>query len=133
MLQRIALAVVALAVAAPAAAQSKEYYKPYYQSRPYTYQPYTYQPYTYTPRSGSTYDWRSGNSYTWRKDSTGTTKLNGLNLNTGSTWNTQIKRNGDMSGFDSRGNYWSYDKQTGNYFSTDGTICFGKGPTRTCY
>ncbi len=84
-------------------------------------------------QAGSTYDWKSGNYYTWHQRSDGTTDLYGSNFNTGSQWRTTIKPDGEMNGWDSRGNYWRYDSRTGNYWNTDGTMCFGKGWSRTCY
>lgn len=84
--------------------------------------------------SGSTYDFNSGNMYNWHKNSDGSTQLNGNNLNTGSNWNTNIKRNGDMNGFDSNGNSWNYDEKSGNYYNFGtGKICVGKGYARSCF
>jgi hypothetical protein len=51
----------------------------------------------------------------------------------GGTWNSTIEPNGDQRGWDSRGNYWQYDNNTGNYFNYGtGQTCFGKGALRTC-
>lgn len=84
--------------------------------------------------SGSSYDWRSGNSYSWTTDRSGTTHLNGNNFGTGSSWRTTIQPNGSQTGFDSQGNYWTYDSNTGFYqnFGT-GRTCTGTGAFRTCY
>lgn len=87
---------------------------------------------TSKPRYGSTYDWQSGNTYRWQRDPDGSTTVNGFNTRTGSTWRTEIERDGDMSGRDSRGNYWRYDASTGFYTNTDGTVCMGRGTLRTC-
>lgn len=65
--------------------------------------------------STSTYDWKSGNSYDTYKDNSGSTYLNGNNIRTGSTWNTEYKSNGDMNGVDKKGNSWDYDRSTGIY------------------
>ena len=84
--------------------------------------------------SGSSYDWQSGNTYNWTTDSLGTTHLNGYNYGTGSSWRTTIQPNGSQSGFDSQGNYWNYDANTGFYqnYGT-GRTCIGTGAMRTCY
>ncbi len=85
------------------------------------------------PSSGSTYDWRSGNLYNWRRDGAGNTNINGSNLNTGSSWNTKVRPDGSMNGFDSGFNYWDYNAQTGTYmnFGT-GQVCVGQGAARVC-
>lgn len=59
--------------------------------------------------------------------------MNGYNYNTGSTWKTQIEPDGDMRGYDADGNYWRYNSDSGSYWNSDGTTCFGKGAARTCY
>jgi|GEM_PF-4423231 len=79
---------------------------------------------TYEVDYGSTYDWQSGNSYSWSTDASGTTTVDGYNLDTGSTWQTNIESDGDMSGYDSDSNYWEYDKSTGTYYN------YGTGETR---
>ena len=78
------------------------------------------------------YDWKTGNSYNTYSNPGGGTHVQGFNSRTGSSWNTTIQPNGNMNGFDSKGNYWNYDKNTGSYFNSDGTYCFGKGQSRTC-
>lgn len=80
---------------------------------------------TYNHNSGSSYDWRSGNSYRWNTNVSGTTTLNGYNHNTGSMWQTKIKPNGDMNGYDSDFNYWKYNKSTKTYYN------FGTGEMRS--
>lgn len=86
------------------------------------------------PEFGTTYDYQSGNVYTWTKDSTGTTHVQGSNLNTGSMWNTTINKNGSMQGFDKNMNSWSYDSQTGTYMNYGtGKTCIGKGAARSCF
>lgn len=92
-----------------------------------------YTPSYTTRRTGSTYDWQSGNSYSWYRDSLGSTNVNGMNLGTGSMWQTQIRRNGSMTGWDKDLNYWSYDAGTKTYinFGT-GTLCVGEGYARVC-
>ena len=83
--------------------------------------------------AGSAYDWQSGNQYYWNQDASGNTNLQGHNFRTGSQWRTNIRPNGDMSGWDSRGNYWNYDSNTGNYWNSNGRTCFGRGYSRTCF
>jgi hypothetical protein len=64
--------------------------------------------YTVTPRYG-------GGAY-----------VNGLNAGTGSIWNTDIDRHGNMNGLDARGNYWTYDRGSNTYINTGtGQICSG--------
>lgn len=87
---------------------------------------------TQRPSYGTSYDWKSGSSYRWQRDPDGSTAVNGFNSRTGSIWRTEIEPDGDMSGRDSRGNYWRYDASTGFYTNTDGTVCTGKGSYRTC-
>ncbi|WP_018234421.1 hypothetical protein [Thioalkalivibrio thiocyanodenitrificans] len=83
---------------------------------------------------GSNYDWRSGNSYSWQRDSTGTTRIQGHNINNGSMWSQSIDRRGNQQGWDSQGNAWSYDNNTGTYINYGtGRICSGSGALRTCY
>ena len=84
-------------------------------------------------QSGSDYDWRSGNSYYWNTDSQGNTNVRGFNTRTGSHWNTTIEPDGDMRGYDSNYNPWTYDSGSGFYqnFGT-GETCIGKGYARVC-
>lgn len=84
-------------------------------------------------QSGSDYDWRSGNSYYWNTDSQGNTNVRGFNARTGSRWNTTIEPDGDMRGYDSNYNPWTYDSGSGFYqnFGT-GETCIGKGYARVC-
>lgn len=86
------------------------------------------------PSSGSTYDWQSENLYTWRRGLNGTTHVNGLNSRTGSMWQTDIKPDGSMSGFDKDFNPWRYDARTGTYMNLGtGRMCIGEGFARTCF
>lgn len=82
--------------------------------------------------AGSSYDWQSGNIYNWNRIG-GSTHVNGMNLNTGSQWNTTIQHNGNMNGFDSRGNSWNYNAATGAYMNSNGHGCVGHGYGRTCW
>ena len=83
-------------------------------------------------RSGSKYDVYSGNSYHWNQSGKQVT-VRGNNLRTGNMWNTTIDNNtGNMRGTDARGNYWNYNSQSGYYYNSDGTTCFGRGALRTC-
>ena len=73
------------------------------------------------------WDWRSGNMYNWNQDLNGTTHLRGNNFQNGTQWNTDIKPDGSMRGFDANRNYWTYDSRTGNYMNYGtGKMCFGK-------
>jgi len=86
------------------------------------------------PRSGSTIDPLSGNTYFWHKDSSGNTQVNGMNLNTGSMWQTEIKRDGSMNGWDKNFNPWTYDSKTKTYMNLGtGTMCIGEGYARICF
>ncbi|MDA8155225.1 MAG: hypothetical protein M0Z52_02050 [Actinomycetota bacterium] len=84
--------------------------------------------------SGSTYNTRTGNSYNWSTDMSGKTDVNGMNLRTGTRWQTTIEPNGNQHGRDSKGNYWQYDESTGYYhnFGT-GKTCTGQGYARRCW
>lgn len=76
------------------------------------------------------YDAQSGNSYTVNRYGN-TTRMNGYNSNTGSTWNSTTNRYGNSSntqGYDSNGNSWNsntYDYGNGNS-TTYGTDSSGK-------
>lgn len=86
------------------------------------------------PQSGHTYDWRSGSSYSWQRNGNGDTYVNGMNLNSGSMWNTTIKPDGSMSGFDQNVNWWQYNAQSGVYMNLGtGRMCVGTGLLRTCF
>jgi hypothetical protein len=113
---------------------------------PPAYSAPTYRPPVYTPptryrapsnstqSSGSSYDVQSGNSYRWRKSPDGVTKVDGMNLNTGSMWNTTIKPNGSMNGWDSQMNPWSYDSRSKTYMNYGtGKMCVGEGYARSCF
>ena len=82
---------------------------------------------------GSTYDWQSGNMYHWNSDVLGNTHVYGHNFRTGSMWNTSIRRNGDMSGWDKNFNSWNYNAGTGTYVNSNGHRCIGHGYARTCW
>ncbi len=67
---------------------------------------------------GYTYDSQSGNSYNSYGNG-----YRGYNSNTGSQWNSNTY--GSVTrGTDSKGNLWSYDRNTGNYYN------YGTGETR---
>lgn len=84
-------------------------------------------------RSGSVYNWNNGNSYSTQRNPHGGATVNGFNSNTGSSWRTQIQPNGSMSGTDSQGNYWTYDRNSGLYMNYGtGRMCTGKGAARFC-
>jgi hypothetical protein len=84
--------------------------------------------------SGRSYDWQSGNGYNWHADSQGNTTIYGTNFGTGSTWSTRTDRRGNMNGYDSDMNYWSYDRSTGSYYNYGtGKTCTGSGALRTCF
>lgn len=83
--------------------------------------------------SGSEYDPSSGNLYHWHPDMLGGTHVNGVNMQTGAMWNTQIEPDGDMRGIDSDLNPWSYDSSSGVYMNLGtGAICVGRGIGRIC-
>jgi hypothetical protein len=85
------------------------------------------------PSSRTAFDWRSGNSYSISRDCSNITQVRAFNVRTGSIWRTTIQPDGDMTGTDSEFNLWSYDAQSGFYFSTSGRTCFGRGAARICY
>lgn len=79
--------------------------------------------YYYNPSTGnSIYSRQSGSS----------TYQSGYNYNTGTTWNGTYNSNGTSHGTDSNGNYWNYNSNTGSYYNSSGTVCYGKGAYRTC-
>lgn len=85
------------------------------------------------PSSGSAYDRQSGNSYYWSRAPDGSMNIQGYNTRTEARWNRTIKPNGDQSGWDSRGNYWQYDSETGYYHNYGtGRTCFGRGALHRC-
>lgn len=129
---KLAHCIASLAFLSFAAASDPSSTYPIYTSPVYTTP--TYQTYTapaYVPPK-TTYDYDTGNSYRTSRQADGTTKVRGTNLNTGSTWDTTIKTNGDMRGTDSNGDIWTYDKSTGSYSNTNGKICTGTGASRIC-
>lgn len=81
----------------------------------------------------TSYDPNTGNSYNVNRNPDGGAQVYGNNFNTGSTWNTNINRNGDMNGYDSGGNYWTYNNSSGSYYNYGtGQSCNGKGYYRSC-
>lgn len=48
------------------------------------------------------------------------------------TWQGQYDQRG-ARGIDSRGNSWSYDRETGYYQNSNGKVCTGKGYMRQCW
>lgn len=67
--------------------------------------------------AGSRYDYRTGNYYNWNSTPGGNTHVNGFNSRTGNSWNTTIQSNGNQHGYDSKGNYWNYNKSSGTYYN----------------
>lgn len=67
----------------------------------------------------SKYDYKTGNSYY----SSGS-GYRGYNYNTGSQWGTNPSRGGKTSGYDSKGNYWQYNRSSGGYYN------YGTGESR---
>ena len=68
------------------------------------------------PQFGTTYDYQTGNSYRWStRPYSGETQIDGYNLRTGRSWSNTIEPNGDQRGWDSRGNYWTYDRSSDTY------------------
>jgi len=88
----------------------------------YPWQPYPYyprhqipQPPSYRSPSEFPYDWRSENSDSVRRGSP-----------TGSLWQ-QNRPDGPLSGFDKRGNPWTYDSKTRTYQNLGtGEVCQGQ-------
>jgi len=78
------------------------------------------------------FDAGSGNRYVITRRADGTVRLEGSNLKTASFWHTEYFPDGRMRGVDKDFNFWTYDPRNCHYFSTDGTMCFGCGPLRTC-
>ena len=76
------------------------------------------------------YEYQSGNSYNTSTFGD-TTTVRGYNANTGSSWSGQYRSDGSSNGIDSNGNMWN-ESASGSYYSTDGTICYGKGANRVC-
>lgn len=58
--------------------------------------------------------------------------VQGFSTRSGQTWNHTVDQQGQR-GFDGDGNYYTYDRNTGNYmnFGT-GRICTGTGYARVC-
>lgn len=75
-----------------------------------------YKSYNY---GGSTYGNASGNSYR----SYGNGSYSGSNANTGSNWGATTQGS-TTRGTDSKGNAWSYDRNTGSYYN------YGTGESR---
>ena len=122
--------VAALALPAAASAQWPPPPKPAQPSYGYGYGSYGQMP---QPAPRTTFDYSSGNMYTTTPSYDGGATVRGSNLNTGSMWTTRIQPNGDMTGTDSDGNIWQYNRSTGSYMSSDGTVCMGTGALRQCF
>jgi hypothetical protein len=74
----------------------------------------------------------AGNCYTVTAIDDGSYRVQGSNLYTGSQWNSTIDQRGSR-GFDADGNYWTYDRMSGNYMNYGtGRTCVGHGAGRTC-
>jgi hypothetical protein len=80
-----------------------------------------------------TCDYSSGNCYYTNPSWNGGVDVRGYNWQNGSQWSQHVDPNGDQHGFDSKGNYWRYDSGSGNYWNSDGTVCYGTGASRQCY
>lgn len=72
---------------------------------------------TIPTNNGTSSDFKSGNNYRWNTWIDGTTRINGNNYSNGTSWNTTVERNGNMRGQDSKGNYWSYNDNSGMYLN----------------
>lgn len=81
----------------------------------------------------SSYDWRSGNMYQTTPNADGSTTVHGSNARNGTIWNSTIRPNGDEHGFDSHGDSWNYNAQTGAYNNSNGHGCIGQGYARSCW
>lgn len=65
----------------------------------------------------------SGNYYNSYRSGNGST-VYGYNPSTGSSWSTRYHRDGNASGYDSRGNYWQ--RSNGTYYNYGtGKYCAG--------
>jgi hypothetical protein len=119
---------------APTPAPSVPRVPRYIPRTPYVplYTPPVVQPYRRS--SGTTTDPLSGNTYNWRRQSNGTTHVDGMNLYTGSMWQTDIKPNGSMSGYDKDFNPWTYDSRSKTYMNLGTSqMCIGEGLARSCF
>ena len=83
--------------------------------------------------TSSSYDPQSGSQAYYRRNPDGSLEVRGFNSYTGSYWRQTITPNGDYQGTDSTGNRWRYNKGTGSYIDSQGTICWGSGKHRECY
>jgi hypothetical protein len=84
-------------------------------------------------QSRSVYDWQSGNSYIVTPGIGGGAHIRGFNAGTGSMWSTDIDTRGNMHGFDSNNDYWTYNRGTGTYMNLGtGEMCTGHGYGRIC-
>lgn len=76
----------------------------------------------------------TGNCYSTYGNARSGYNTYGNNLNTGSTWSSHTDPNGNQRGYDSSGNAWNYNAQTGSYYNYGtGRSCSGFGASRTCY
>lgn len=60
------------------------------------------------------------------------TRIQGSNPRTGSTWSQKQSADGSYRGFDSQGNSYHGNRDTGTYINSNGTTCFGTGASRVC-
>ena len=77
----------------------------------------------------SSYDYKTRTRYTSTATYNGT-KVKATNYETGNTWTTTYKKDGNMTGTDSDGNRWRYNKSSGTYYN------YGTGEMRRkgkCY
>lgn len=82
-----------------------------------------------TQAQAQSYNWKNGNSYS----KSGNGSYRGNNYNTGKTWSGRGQSGGNLSGIDSKGNSWNYNRTTGSYFNSSGEIRTGKGAFRQKY
>jgi hypothetical protein len=67
-----------------------------------------------------------GNCYTVTPSDNGGYRVQGVNLSTGSQWNSTIDERGSR-GFDADGNYWTYDRRSWSYINYGtGRKCVGQ-------
>lgn len=75
----------------------------------------------------------NGNCYTVTPSYDGGARISGFSASNGTMWNSTVDSNGNQRGFDSSGNSWNYDANSGNYINYGtGKMCFGKGASRFC-
>ena len=83
--------------------------------------------YTKAQRHGGKYIPERKTYVLWDIDQCGVMEVTGFN-DDGTKWNSTIKPNGDMTGIDTKGHFWKYDRKEEMYynFTTSESIYKGK-------